>query len=228
METERKSRYELWLEEEARKAQPTKLCPKCKEVKALGEFAKTRDGHKQNASSWCLVCRRPKRKYKNADDLFWKHFWERTRRAGGCLIWTGRIAGGVPACQRDKKNANVRRLVYRLAVGELPDEMKVIMTCNTKNCVSQRHMKLGTKEDQHIKRANCLPTGENHYTHTHPERRRFGENNPSAKLDEMKVRAIRDLYIPRKMSCTMLAAKFGVAPTLISRVVRRRIWAHVE
>jgi len=31
-------RYELFLEEEARKAQPTKRCSKVQEVKALSEF----------------------------------------------------------------------------------------------------------------------------------------------------------------------------------------------
>lgn len=225
---ERKSRYELFLEEEARKAQPTKRCPHCGETKTLGEFAKTPGRYKYGVSSWCLVCRRPKRVYKNADDLFWKHFWARTQREGECLIWTGRIGGGVPTCQRNKKRANVRRLVYRLAIGDLPDDMKVIMKCKTKHCVSQYHMKIGTKEDQHIKRANCLPTGDDHYTHIHPGKRRFGESNPSAKLDEAKVRAIREMYIPRKMSCTMVAAKFGVAPTLINQIIRRKIWTHVQ
>ena len=225
---ERKSRYELFLEEEAHKAQPTKQCPHCKEIKSLDKFARTPGRYRYGVSSWCLVCRRPKRKYKNADDLFWKHFWARTRREGECLIWTGNIKGGVPVCQRDKKCVNVRRFVYRQSIGELPDDMKVIMKCKSKHCVSQYHMAMGTLEDQHTKRANSIPTGAKHYTHTHPEKRRFGERNPSAKLDETKVRAIREMYIPRKMSCTMVAAKFGVAPTLISQVVRRKIWAHVE
>ena len=228
MSEERKSRYELFLEEDARKAQPTKRCPHCKEVKSLIEFANTPGRYRYGVSSWCLVCRRPKRVYKNADDLFWKHFWSRIRRDGECLAWTGNVAGGVPVCQRDKKRANVRRLVYRLAIGELSDDMCVIMTCNTKLCVSQKHMKLGTRSDVETKRANSIPTGDNHYTHTNPEKRRFGESNPAAKLDELKVRAIRDMYIPRKTSCRMLAAKFKVSPTLISQVVRRKIWAHVQ
>jgi len=52
-----------------------------------------------------------------------------------------------------------------------------------------------------------------------------GSKNRSAKLDEDKVRMIRQLK--PKLSVTKLAQTFGVSRTVIKGIVARRMWAHV-
>ena len=58
-------------------------------------------------------------------------------------------------------------------------------------------------------------------------KRRVGVEHPNAKLDDNKVRQIcRVYYGGVKMS--ELAARFGVAATTISKVVRGECWSHVD
>lgn len=61
-------------------------------------------------------------------------------------------------------------------------------------------------------------------------RRAYGNEVSSAKLTDEKVRYIRKHYKKRdkEFNTSTLAKKFDVAETLISRVVRHKIWKHVE
>jgi Mor family transcriptional regulator len=56
--------------------------------------------------------------------------------------------------------------------------------------------------------------------------KRVGAEVHNAKLDDSKVRLIRDLYWNGE-KMTDLAVRFGVAETTISKVVRGQRWAHV-
>lgn len=55
-------------------------------------------------------------------------------------------------------------------------------------------------------------------------RRMRGEGNPVARLTWVQVREIRARYDPRTTSHTRLAMEYGVSPTLIGLIIRRKIW----
>lgn len=55
-----------------------------------------------------------------------------------------------------------------------------------------------------------------------------GEAHGLSKLTEDSVRAIRVRFAAGGVSQAALAAEFGVRQTLVSQIVRRRIWKHVE
>lgn len=55
-----------------------------------------------------------------------------------------------------------------------------------------------------------------------------GEKNGRAKLTREDVRRIREVYASGEKSQYKLAAEYGVAVTLVSRICRRMAWAHVE
>jgi hypothetical protein len=54
-----------------------------------------------------------------------------------------------------------------------------------------------------------------------------GEQNPTSRLREEEVLAIRTEYARGGISQRELAAKFGVTQTNVGLIVRRKIWAHV-
>lgn len=62
----------------------------------------------------------------------------------------------------------------------------------------------------------------------------LGESNSSAKLNEEKVLAIRDIYdnatkvkIKKYETELMLAKDYGVGRSTISDIVKRRTWKHI-
>ncbi len=227
MSEERKSRYELFLEEEARKAQPTKRCSRCREIKDLSEYAKDRT-KSTGIDAMCKLCSRRPRKFKNANDRFWKNFWGRVEKEGECLIWKGYIANGQPACRyMGKMNTRVRRIVYKLAIGDLPDDMRVITTCNNSMCVSQRHMKKVDLLGLHVKMQNNAAQGDRHSSRTHPECVSRGDQHWAAKLNSDQVRDIRTRR-QFGQSIDQIAAAFHMHRMTIWRVVTKKLWAHVE
>lgn len=54
-----------------------------------------------------------------------------------------------------------------------------------------------------------------------------GERQGSSKLKEADVLAIRELYSPGSVTLAMLADRFGVTPTMVSFIVRRKSWKHI-
>lgn len=223
---ERKSRYELFLEEEARKAQPTKECSKCHKVKALGEYHRQQRGM-FGVRSVCKSCRGERRKYRDCEDRFWKNYHKRVVRVGNCLEWTGSYHGRYPACNFKGARISVRRLVYSLAIGQLKEDELILASCGNERCVRHSHLLVGSELEAKIKRINALPVGDRHHIHRHPGLFR-GERNPSAKLTEDDVRAIRTLYAQGSCSRAELAKQFCVSKSAVDHIATGRKWAHVQ
>jgi hypothetical protein len=215
MESERKSRYELFLEEEARKAQPTKRCSKCGETKALSAFYN--NAHNKDGKSWwckkCSLATRP-RKYKNRTDRFWKYYHTHTINVGNCVEWVGHDSYGYAMHYWNGKKTPVARTVYSLSVRPVSDDEIVFRICDNKRCVRHSHLRLGTKTDGMVKLYNY--------------RSCRGERNYSAKLTENDVRMARSMYAERVMSIRELSSKFGVTYGTMLRVVKYKIWTHVS
>jgi len=239
MESERKSRYELFLEDEARKAQPTKRCSKCGETKVLSEFHKMSSG-KYGVHGRCKVCRcdfyRP---WKNRIDRFWKMYRAKTKSAGGCIEWTGADNSKYPCVSWDGRSQRVARVVYQLSIGELLDGEVVTMTCHNYKCVRHTHLRKVSRGEFYGILNNRKPTGDRNRSRLHPETLARGDQHwartqrahfleVKATLTEDDVRLIRDLYADGKWTYRALGQKFGVHKTTIGYVIRRETWAHVE
>jgi len=230
---EEKSRYELFLEEEARAAQPKKSCTKCGEIKEevvknFGIDRSTPTGFKRI----CKVCEsKAKRKYKDHTDMFWKYFWPRTKKTGDCLEWQGGYKDKyrkTPCCKWYGKMINVRRIIYRLAIGELPDDMFVIVSCGNYRCVRHSHLqRVGSDELTAIKN-NRAPAGERHPFHRTPGLHARGERVGTSKLTPIQVREIRELYDRKTMTNIEIGKQFGVSDSQIGHIGRRQAWTHVE
>ena len=191
---ERKSRYELWLEEEERKAQPR---PQPKRTR-----------------KWT---------HKDKADRFWKGFWAKTEKVGECLEWTGKYQGyrhSVPYAKWDGKQMNLRRIVYKLALGDVADDLFVVTTCRNRRCVRQSHLLRVTEQEYDAYRwdRSAMPA----------DRILVGEKVGTSKLSEDDVRLIRKLYAQGGVTLAELGHRFSVDSTTIRDVVSRRRWTHVQ
>lgn len=54
-----------------------------------------------------------------------------------------------------------------------------------------------------------------------------GENNGRAKLDEVKVREIREKYATGKVTQVQLAIEYNVSQGLIRHIIIRKLWSHI-
>lgn len=163
-------------------------------------------------------------------------FQERSFPLGGCQIWAGaRHHTGYGVITWNRRQWRVHVLAYALKVGPIPAGLCVCHSCDVPLCINVDHLWLGTNRDniadRHAKgrtargdqsgprkHPESRPRGERHPLRQHPER------SPTAKLNEAKVRDIRQ----RTDATTReLALEFGVSQDAIRDVLRRVSWSHL-
>lgn len=133
-----------------------------------------------------------------------------------CLNW--------PRSQRSNGYGNVyvngkimqyaHRVAYELAFGPIPDGLYICHHCDNRACFRPSHLFVGTSRENMI---DCSNKG----------RLARGEQHAFAKLTEEQVRTIR-----RERAAgagqRFLARQFGVHHLLISNIVNRKSWRHVD
>lgn len=94
---------------------------------------------------------------------------------------------------------------------------------------SRLHPESRPRGDKHHARLypDKLARGDASWSRMNPERLARGEAISTAKLTAEAVVAIRKLYATGCWTQTDLAALFGIAQPTVSRIVRRKTWAHI-
>jgi hypothetical protein len=152
-------------------------------------------------------------------------FWRRVNKKGPiakglgrCWVWTaGKFQGGYGAISVGNKTTKAHRISWIIHYGKLTDTDNVLHKCDNPSCVNPKHLFLGTLVDN---RADCVSKN----------RQVKGEKQHSAKLNEGKVRSIRERYVYgcRKNGSVALAREFGVGQPAILRVVKKLTWKHIR
>jgi predicted XRE-type DNA-binding protein len=107
-----------------------------------------------------------------------------------------------------------------LTHGPIPDGLKVLHTCDVRNCVNPAHLWLGTQADNV---ADCVTKGRaSNGAHVHR-----GSRHGNSKLTEAVVAEIRQRYAAGGVSQQTLANHFGVSQSVVSELVNRVGWKHV-
>lgn len=157
-------------------------------------------------------------------------FWKYVAKTETCWLWTGAIeSGGYGVIiAPDKKNHKAHRVSWELHRGIIPNGLFVCHACDVRHCVNPEHLWLGTARDniRDASRKGRLCHGDTHHSHIQPKVR--GEANGRAKLTDHHVRIIRQQYATGKFRQVDLSVEHGVSQILISLIVRRKAWRHID
>jgi hypothetical protein len=144
-----------------------------------------------------------------------ERFWERVNKTAGCWLWTGSLGfygyGQLSAGRNGLTPLRAHRLSWELHNGSIPDGLHVLHHCDNPTCVRPDHLFLGRAADNSLdKVAKGRARGGS----------MKGERNPSAKLNEQQVDAIR--ADPR--GSVTVGRIYGVAKNTIQNIRSGRSW----
>jgi len=191
-------------------------------IECVCEFCKTtfvihRCRHRRGEGRYCSQACYHRAKVTPLIDRFFRYVGR--KQESGCILWTGCttqgygvIGCGVPG---SKKMLRASHVSYELFVGPVPGGLFVLHKCDNPPCINPTHLFLGTQTDNMADKVT-------------KNRHHKGEEHVSAKLSNEKVLAIRRRYAAREANQYQLAAEYGVAQSLIWRVINKRVWTHVS
>lgn len=187
---------------------------------------------------------------RKGEDDCWEWGAGRSSAGYGIFRFGGKIAGSAHRLSWQETNGPIPQGMHVLHRCDNPP-------CVNPPCVNPAHLFLGTHADNMRDMAlkNRAANGDRHWTKTHPERVCRGEshglrlhpervargdasgarthpestprgnNHWNARLCEADIDAIRRLVLVR--SQRDVAKEFGVAQSMVSRIVNRVRWSHV-
>ncbi|MDD5189436.1 MAG: HNH endonuclease signature motif containing protein [Dehalococcoidales bacterium] len=149
-----------------------------------------------------------------------ERFFDKVHKRGenDCWEWKANKNHGYGQFRINVKQIKAHRVSYELHHGKIDPTLCVLHHCDNRGCVNPKHLYQGTYQDNTDDR---MRRGR-HGFGVCP-----GEKHGMAKLTEDKVRKIRGMYIPRKITQLMLSKKFGVSGSLIHNIVTRKAWNHI-
>ena len=148
---------------------------------------------------------------------FQDRFWKKVEKTDTCWLWTaGTFYNGYGAVSVSGKAEYTHRVSYELHFGEIPDGMFVRHTCDNRGCVNPGHLFLGSPGNTHARGSNRRCRGP----------KMLGSSNPSAKLTEDDIEAIRRHYWGDGVQQKVLAEQFKVSRSTICDIVNGKGWRH--
>jgi hypothetical protein len=139
-----------------------------------------------------------------------------------CWIWKrSKIKKGYGHPKFKGKLILAHRLSYLTFVGEIPNNLFVLHTCDNPPCVNPKHLFLGTNQDNMKDRNN-------------KNRQAKGEDQGNSKLVQEEVNEIRTLWSAEleerakgknsQLTQRELGKRFGVGQGQINRIVNNKSW----
>jgi hypothetical protein len=131
----------------------------------------------------------------------------------GCHVCTSHYKdkNGHVNIRVDGKLKFLHRLSYENTYGEIPEGLIVRHKCDEPSCFNPDHLELGTHADNVRDRVER-------------NRSAIGTSNGRAKLDEEKVKEIRN---NNDNTIAGLARQYGVDRRVIRDIKQRKTWKHV-
>lgn len=128
-------------------------------------------------------------------------------------------------------NYKAHRLAYVIQNGPFPAEKPfAVHSCDNPGCVNPAHIRAGTiaenNADMIAKNRQRSITGDDHYSRTNPERVSRGENSGKGRLTNqivLEIRAMRNAGMVQQS----IADQFHISQSLVSLIVRKKLWAHL-
>jgi Autographiviridae endonuclease len=110
----------------------------------------------------------------------------------------------------NQKMLLIHRYSYETNVGEIPEGMEVLHSCDNRRCINPKHLFLGTQADnnQDMKSKGRCCCGESHH---------------NAKLKANEVSEIRRLFT-KKVSLGEIANRFAISKSNACLIANRKAW----
>lgn len=177
-----------------------------------------RDRLAVHANHYCsIACKataqRSRPPLPNAD-----RFWPKVEKTSTCWLWTGatKANGYGHLTSAGGRHIDAHRMAWELTHGPIPAGVYVCHHCDTPRCVRPDHLYLGTPSD-------------NYWDMAAKGRRRIAVGDARhPKLTEALVREARRRYAAGGVSIRGLARHYGVSASVMTGVLDRSRWAHVE
>ena len=148
-----------------------------------------------------------------------ERFWEKVDRGNDSECWLWQGACNTSGYGNFLYNGKVRvsnRVAWMLTFGEIPKDMRVLHTCDIRNCCNPNHLFLGTYSDN---TQDMLAKGRG------PDVQ--GENHPGAKLTALEVEDIRFFWNTGKYTQEEIAEEFPVGRSQIANILCEGEWNYV-
>lgn len=144
------------------------------------------------------------------------YFWTKVIKTDYCWLWQGSLAKGYGQIRLQAlSEIKSHRISWVLAHGKIPNGMKVLHSCDVRNCVNPAHLFLGTTQDNikdKIEKSR-------HKGWKLPFGTQRGEKNSHAKLTNEQVQEIRTRYSNGETNQSKLAREYEVGQPQIWRIV---------
>lgn len=154
-----------------------------------------------------------------------KKFWKTFNGLSEDSCWEYRqhlTKGGYGRIWVYPKMLYAHRIAWILVHGAIPKGMHICHKCDNPPCCNPKHLFLGTPQENSL---DSVRKGRNSHGPV-----LYGSSHPLAKLTEQDVAEIRRIYTPgtpgkrSETSIKGLAAKYGVAHSLIARIIKGKSW----
>lgn len=144
-------------------------------------------------------------------------FWAKVKmgQLDECWLWQGARQGKYGSIFFNSKSQGAHRVSYQINCGPIPDGYDVLHRCDNPLCVNPAHLWIGTHGEN---MRDMEAKGRSHHD--------VGSENPAAKLDEAKVREIRQL-LKEGFSHRELGERYGVTSATITYINVGATWRHV-
>jgi DNA-binding XRE family transcriptional regulator len=133
----------------------------------------------------------------------------------GCHICTSHSlkGNGYPTIQINKIRRRISNIVYENNFEKIPKGMVICHSCDTPACINSAHLFLGSNADNTRDKVK-----------KNRQSRLKGEKNKNSKINETTVKEIR----LSKDSAKILAKKYGVGRSQITRIRNGDSWGHIK
>ncbi|WP_317728942.1 HNH endonuclease signature motif containing protein [Achromobacter xylosoxidans] len=140
---------------------------------------------------------------------------------GACWEWQrARLPKGYGAIRVDGAPMYAHRLSYLLGVGPIPDGLFVLHRCDNPPCINPQHLFVGTCRD------NALDSIEKGRASHPPLVKKFGEQNPQARLRAADIHDIR-MRIACGDALKSIGESYGVSGSTIADIKYGNTWRDV-
>ena len=136
----------------------------------------------------------------------------------GCWEYNGccHIHNGYGTLRVNGKQYKAHRLMWEITNGPIPNDLRVLHTCDNPPCCNPEHLFLGTQQDNV---ADMIAKGRSNYSM---------QGNKNGR----SVVQVEDIPIIRKLcddgfKHTEIAELYGVQSSAISKIATGKTWSHI-